>query len=99
MSEQLEQLTAQIARMDARLAVLTDAVTAMARMQGTRLGRTELAARLEVHPNTITNWLRTDKHFPRADKTGKWRLSDILKWEDEQTAPLAGPLPGKRGTP
>ena len=36
MSEQLEQLTAQIARMDARLAVLTDAVTAMARMHGTR---------------------------------------------------------------
>lgn len=99
MSEQLEQLTAQIAQMDARLAVLTDAVTAMARMQGTRLGRTELAARLEVHPSTITRWLSTDKHFPRADKTGKWRLSDILKWEDEQTAPLAGPLPGKRGTP
>lgn len=99
MSEQLEQLTAQIARMDARLAVLTDAVTAMARMQGTRLSRAELAERLGVHPDSITRWLRTDKNFPRPDKTGQWRLSDILKWEDEQTAPLAGPLPGKRGTP
>lgn len=89
MSEQLEQLTAQIARMDARLAVLTDAVTAMARAHGTRLDRTALAERLGVHPDNITRWLRRDKYFPRPDKTGKWRLSDILKWEDEQTARLA----------
>lgn len=98
MSEQLERLTAQIARMDARLAVLTDAVIALTRAQGTRLSRAELAARLEVHPNTITNWLQSDPRFPRPDKANKWRLADILKWEDEQTAPLAGPLPGKRGT-
>jgi transposase len=72
MSEQLEQLTAQIARMDARLAVLTDAVTAMARMQGTRLSRAELAERLGVHPDSITRWLRT------AGRTG----ADFSRWRE-----------------
>ena len=81
----------ETSKTEQQIRILTSAVIALARTQGTRLSRTELAARLEVHPNTITRWLQEDKHFPRPDKTNKWRLADILKWEDEQTAPLAGP--------
>ena len=65
----------------ARIDMLTQAVERMAQMQGNRLTRTELCARLGIHRNTLTNWLETDRRFPRPDKTGKWLLSDVIRWE------------------
>lgn len=89
----------EIAELRQQVRTLTSAIIAMSRTQGTRLSRTELAYRLDVHPNTITRWLQEDNNFPRPDKTNKWRLADILKWEDAQTAPLAGPVFQQDGQP
>ena len=61
--------------------MLTQAVERLAQMQGNRLTRTELCSRLGIHRNTLTNWLESDRRFPRPDKTGKWLLSDVIRWE------------------
>lgn len=79
------------------LETLTRAVIALTQQQGARLTRAELCTRLGIHRNTITAWLETDRHFPRPDKSGKWLLSDIVRWELSQTtAPSLRPaLPPK----
>lgn len=64
-----------------RIDMLTQAVERLAQMQGNRLTRTELCTRLGVHRNTLANWLETDRKFPRPDKTGKWLLADVIRWE------------------
>ncbi len=69
-----------------QLQILTSAVLAMTQQHGTRLTRTELAERLRCHPNSITRWLRDDRHFPRPDKLGNWLLADVVKWEMERPA-------------
>lgn len=68
------------------LALLTQAVVDLARNQGTRLDREQLAQRLRCHPNSITRWLRTVRDFPRPDRHGYWLLADVLKWEAERPA-------------
>jgi predicted DNA-binding transcriptional regulator AlpA len=65
----------------ARIDMLTQAVERMAQMQGNRLSREELCARLGIHRSTLLRWLETDRKFPRPDKSGKWLLADIIRWE------------------
>ena len=64
-----------------RLEMLTQAVITLAQTHGARLSHQELADRLCVHRTTITRWSQTDREFPRPDKSGKWLLADVVKWE------------------
>lgn len=64
-----------------RLDMLTQAVIMLAQTHGVRLSHQELADRLCVHRTTITRWSQTDREFPRPDKSGKWLLADVVKWE------------------
>ena len=67
-----------------QLQTLTDAVLALVQAQGARLKRADLCKRLGIHRNTLANYLETDRHFPRPDKTDQWLLADIIKWEMER---------------
>lgn len=64
-----------------RLEMLTQAVIALAQNHGARLTHSEVAERLGIHRTTLTRWTQTDRDFPRPDKSGKWLLADIVKWE------------------
>jgi len=68
------------------LQILTSAVLALTQQQGVRLTRAGLCERLGVHRNTLATWLETDRNFPRPDKSGKWLLADVVKWEMERPA-------------
>lgn len=63
------------------LQALREAVLLMARVQGTRLTRQQLAERLGVSTATIARRLKSDRHFPRPDGLGTWLLSDVIEWE------------------
>lgn len=66
-----------------RIDKMASAMTLMASMLGTRLDRGQLAERLDIHRNTLTNRLASDKSFPRPGKDGKWLLSEIIAWEQQ----------------
>lgn len=75
-------MTAQsiLKRMDS----MASAVQLMASMLGTRIDRTQLAERMGVHRNTLTNRLNAGADIPRPGKDGKWLLSDVIAWEQKQ---------------
>ena len=60
---------------------LVSAVIQMARVNGARLTREQLAARMGAHKNTIRNRMERDTGFPRPCADGKWLLSDVIEWE------------------
>lgn len=64
-----------------RIDKMTSAMELMASMLGTRLDRAQLAERLCVHRNTLAKRLATDRSFPRPGRDGKWLLSEVIKWE------------------
>lgn len=66
-----------------RIDALTTAVLTMARMQGTRLDRAQMAERLGVHRNTLARRM-TEPGFPRPGTDGKWLLSEVIEWEQRQ---------------
>lgn len=68
----------------AQLQTLTDAVLALVQAHGARLKRADLCKRLGIHRNTLADYLATDRHFPRPDKTNQWLLADVIKWEMER---------------
>ena len=78
----------QIAELSAKIDALTGAVKALCNQSGARISRTQLAERLGVHRNTLTNMLDRDRRIPRPGKDGKWLLSDVIAWETS---------PAKRG--
>jgi predicted DNA-binding transcriptional regulator AlpA len=89
----------EISKTEQQIRILTSAVIELAKINGTRLDRGALAQRLGVHVTTITRWKERDANFPRPDKTGKWRLCDIIKWEDDQVAmpsAMSASAPGSR---
>jgi predicted DNA-binding transcriptional regulator AlpA len=63
-----------------RLDSLTAAVQAFARLAGSRLSRAEVCERLQVHRNTLRNYI-ADKGFPTPGKDGKWLLEEVIEWE------------------
>lgn len=67
-----------------RIDKMASAMQFMATMLGTRLDRGQLAERLGIHRNTLATRLATDKSFPRPAKDGKWLLSDLIEWEQQQ---------------
>ena len=67
-----------------RLDQMASAMKLMASMLGTRIDRNQLAERLGVHRNTLRQRLTTDTSFPRPGKEGKWLLSEIIAWEQQQ---------------
>lgn len=77
----------QIAELSAKIDVLTGVVRALCNQSGARITRTQLAERLGVHRNTITNMQERDRRMPRPGKDGKWLLSDVIAWE---TSPSKG---------
>lgn len=62
---------------------LGQSVQLLARSEGTRITRAELAQRLGVHRNTISR-LTASKDFPKPCN-GKWLLSEIIEWELSKT--------------
>lgn len=60
--------------------ILTTA-QALCTQSGTRLNRSQFADRLGIHRNTLGSSLDQDGSMPRPDKSGKWRLADIIAWE------------------
>ena len=71
------------AAITSQLKMLTDAVLLLTRQQGTRLSQADLCERLGIHRATLARY-RTDRAFPRPDKSGKWLLADVVKWEMER---------------
>jgi len=71
----------QIAELTVKIDVLTDAVRMLCSQHGTRITRQQLADRLGVHRNTLTNMLGRDRRMPRPGKDGKWLLADVIAWE------------------
>ncbi|MCW5233500.1 helix-turn-helix domain-containing protein [Verminephrobacter eiseniae] len=67
-----------------RIDKMTSAMQLMASMLGTRLDRSQLAQRMNIHRNTLTNRLARDKSFPRPGRDGKWLLSEVIEWEQRQ---------------
>lgn len=63
-----------------RIEALTAAVCQLAQAHGARLKKSELAARLGVHRNTLANYM-AGKDFPKAGPDGKWALADVIAWE------------------
>lgn len=59
---------------------LTQAMIDLAKSIGTRLTRAQMAERLGVSDNTLRK-LESKPGFPRRDATGKFMLSDVIKWE------------------
>lgn len=63
-----------------RIDALTSAVQLLAASMGQRLTRAQLAERMGVHRNTISNLIK-DPRFPAPCSQGKWLLSEIIEWE------------------
>lgn len=64
-----------------RLEKMASAMHLMASTLGTRLTRAQMAERLGVHRNTLTQRLASDSSLPRPGKDGRWLLSEVLEWE------------------
>jgi predicted DNA-binding transcriptional regulator AlpA len=56
----------------------------IARLQGGRLTRDEMADRLRISGKTLTDRVRRGL-APEPCKDGKWLLSEVLEWESSQT--------------
>lgn len=54
----------QIATLSAKIEALTDVVRMLCVQQGARLNKQQLADRLGVHRNTVTNMLKRDRRMP-----------------------------------
>lgn len=63
-----------------RLEALTFAVTALSRITGARLTRTEMCTRLGVSGKTLTDRVRRGV-VPTPGRDGKWLLSELIQWE------------------
>ncbi|MGH6628020.1 MAG: helix-turn-helix transcriptional regulator [Burkholderiaceae bacterium] len=63
-----------------RIDQLTSAVLTMARIQGTRLDRAQMAERLGIHRNTLARRMH-EPGFPTPGRDGKWLLSEVIEWE------------------
>jgi transcriptional regulator with XRE-family HTH domain len=68
-----------------QLKMLTDAVLLLTRQHGTRLSQADMCERLGIHRATLARY-RAGGSFPRPDKSGKWLLADVVKWEMERPA-------------
>ena len=68
---------------------LTQAIIDLAKSIGTRLTRTQMMERLGGSDNTLRK-LEPKPGSPRRDATGKFLLSDVLRWEES-------PYPTKEG--
>lgn len=71
--------TALIERLDR----LTQAVSHMASLMGTRLSQANMCIRLDISRATLGKRM-VEPGFPRRDASGKWLLSDVLEWEKRQ---------------
>ena len=69
------------AELTTKIDILTSAVRTLCNHSGARISRPQLAARLGVHRNTLSNMLERDRRMPRPGKDGKWLLSEIIGWE------------------
>lgn len=67
-----------------RIDQLATAVQTLTAALGTRLNRTQLAARLGVSRNTLTKRLAEDRTMPRPGADGKWLLSELVEWEQRR---------------
>ena len=63
-----------------RIDALTSAVHLLARGQGMRLDKGDMAERLGIHRNTLRT-RAAGKGFPKAGPDGKWALADVIDWE------------------
>ena len=63
-----------------RLDSLTAAVAALARINGARLTRAEVCARIGIHRNTLATYI-SERGFPTPGRDGKWLLAEVLEWE------------------
>lgn len=79
----VETLNAKIDALSGAMAKI-DALTGAVHPNGSRLSRQQLAGRLGIHRNTLSNMLARDRPMPRPGKDGKWLLADIIKWESER---------------
>ncbi|GAB2468024.1 hypothetical protein GCM10027082_19480 [Comamonas humi] len=70
-----------IESMKDQIEVLTHAVKCLCTQQGGRLTRQQMADRLGIHRNTLSNMLARDRSMPRPGKEGKWLLADVIDWE------------------
>lgn len=61
----------EIAALSAKIEALTDAVRMLCVQQGAHLNKQQLADRLGVHRNTITNMLERGRRMPRPGKWGQ----------------------------
>ena len=61
----------QIATLSAKIEALTDVVRMLCVQQGARLNKQQLADRLGVHRNTVTNMLKRDRRMPPSGKWGQ----------------------------
>jgi len=68
----------------ARIDSLTSAMQLMAQALGTRLTREQLAQRLGIHRNTLRERMARDALFPRPGVDGRWLLSEVVEWEQQQ---------------
>lgn len=66
-----------------RLDSLTSAVAELAKLQGGRLTRADVCARLEIHRNTLPAYIKK-RNFPEPGRDGKWLLSEIVEWENRR---------------
>lgn len=67
-----------------RIDQLASAVQTLTAALGTRLNRTQLAARLGVSRNTLIKRLAEDRTMPRPGADGKWLLSELVEWEQRR---------------
>ncbi len=52
----------------------------LARLVGSRLTRAQVCERLDIHRNTLANYIK-ERDFPTPGSDGKWLLSEVLDWE------------------
>ena len=71
----------QIAKLEATVNRLINAVQTLCQQQGARLSKRQLAERLGVHRNTLANMLERDRRMPRPKADGKFLLADVIAWE------------------
>jgi len=85
----ITQLTHEVRAMRAELAAMRADMVALMRVDGARLSRDQVAARLDVHRNTLAGMVN-DCRFPKPMPNGKWLLAAVVEWETEQgkTRPL-----------
>lgn len=67
--------------LERKIDALTEAIKLLAQMQGTRLTRDQMCARLDVHRNTLARRQRDEAGFPQPGSDGKWLLSEVIEWE------------------